>query len=348
MTGGHGNWMGLEADGPDGLRHAVRTPDQGRRHGDQGDVDRRDDDAQPARRRAAADGRGDDARPAKRPTRRASRSRRTPRATRACATPSSPAVDSVEHGHGATVETLQLMLDRGTALVPTILSDRRIIEAPPGSGIPQFVIEKCVPLGDALIETLHNAFRMGVTIAAGNDGGAPLVEVGEMADELGALRQARPVARRRPSRAARSTRPPVPPGRRRLPRARLARRHPGRRRRPAGRHHARCERRRWSSRRAGSWRATGGWWPREDRRVGRHLGAGAGHAAGRREAVPPRRLSGRRDPGDVPRRRRVRFRAGQRARSAARSDGGRTWCAPGDARGRRRSTAGAARSTRRR
>ena len=42
-----------------------------------------------------------------------------------------------------------------------------------------------MPLGDALIETLRNAFRMGVTIAAGNDGGAPLVEVGEMADEIG-------------------------------------------------------------------------------------------------------------------------------------------------------------------
>ena len=93
-------------------------------------------------------------------------------------------VDSVEHGHGATVETLQLMLDRGTSLTPTILSDRRIIEAPPGAGIPDFVVEKCLPLGDALIETLHNAFRMGVTITAGNDGGAPLVGVGEMADEL--------------------------------------------------------------------------------------------------------------------------------------------------------------------
>jgi imidazolonepropionase-like amidohydrolase len=41
-----------------------------------------------------------------------------------------------------------------------------------------------VPLGDALIETVRNAFRLGVTITAGNDGGAPLVEVGQMADEL--------------------------------------------------------------------------------------------------------------------------------------------------------------------
>ena len=93
-------------------------------------------------------------------------------------------VDLVEHGHGATVETLRLMIERGTALTPTILSDRAIIEGGVGAGIPQFVVDKCVPLGDALIETVRNAFRLGVTITAGNDGGAPLVEIGQMADEL--------------------------------------------------------------------------------------------------------------------------------------------------------------------
>jgi imidazolonepropionase-like amidohydrolase len=183
MTGGHGNWMGLEADGPDGLRHAVRgqikagataiklmstggmmTPNQ-RAGAPQLTIEEMAaacEEAHKAGFPATAHAESDEG------VRNA--------VLAGC--------DSVEHGHGATVETLQLMLDRGAALVPTILSDRRIIEAPPGSGIPQFVIDKCVPLGDALIETLHNAFRMGVTIAAGNDGGAPLVEVGEMAEEL--------------------------------------------------------------------------------------------------------------------------------------------------------------------
>jgi imidazolonepropionase-like amidohydrolase len=183
MTGGHGNWMGLEADGPDGLRHAVRsqiklgavsiklmstggmmTPGQ-RAGAPQLTVEEMTAAAEEAHKAGFPI------------TAHAESDEGVRNAVLA-------GCDSVEHGHGATVETLQLMLDRGCALVPTILSDRRIIEAPEGSGIPQFVIDKCVPLGDALIETLHNAFRMGVTIAAGNDGGAPLVEVGEMADEI--------------------------------------------------------------------------------------------------------------------------------------------------------------------
>ncbi len=183
MTGGHGHWMGIEADGPDGVRHATRTqikagataiklmatggmmtPNQvaGAPQFTIEEMRAACEEAHKAGFPATAHSESDEG------------SRNAILA----------GVDSIEHGHGATIETLQLMLDRGTALVPTILSDRRIIEAPPGSGIPQFVIDKCVPLGDALIETLHNAFRMGVTIAAGNDGGAPLVEVGEMAEEL--------------------------------------------------------------------------------------------------------------------------------------------------------------------
>jgi imidazolonepropionase-like amidohydrolase len=93
-------------------------------------------------------------------------------------------VDSVEHGHGMTAETIALMFDRGTALDPTILSDKRIVEALPEAGIPAFVVDKCKPLHQALLDTLEIAFARGVIIAAGNDGGAPLVHIGEMADEL--------------------------------------------------------------------------------------------------------------------------------------------------------------------
>ena len=183
MTGGHGWWMGWEVDGPDEVRKAVRsqikagvtaiklmstggmmTPNQkaGAPQLTIEEMTAACEEAHKAGFPVGAHAESDEG---------------VRNAVLA-------GVDSVEHGHGATVETLQLMLDRGTALTPTILSDRRIIEAPPGSGIPDFVIEKCLPLGDSLIETLHNAFAMGVTITAGNDGGAPLVHVGEMAEEL--------------------------------------------------------------------------------------------------------------------------------------------------------------------
>lgn len=183
MTGGHGNWMGMEADGPDGVRHAVRTQIKkgafaiklmstggmmtpGQRAGaPQFTIEEMAaacEEAHKAGFPVAAHAESDEG---------------VRNAVLA-------GVDSVEHGHGASPETLALMLERGTSLTPTILSDRAIIEAGPEAGIPQFVVDKCVPLGDALVETLRDAFRMGVTITAGNDGGAPLVEVGMMAEEL--------------------------------------------------------------------------------------------------------------------------------------------------------------------
>ena len=93
-------------------------------------------------------------------------------------------VDSVEHGHGGDQEAIDLMLERGTALVPTILSDRRIIEHGVAAGIPDFVVEQCEALHESLVTFLEAAIRAGVRIAAGNDGGAPLVPIGDMVDEL--------------------------------------------------------------------------------------------------------------------------------------------------------------------
>ena len=183
MTGGHGNWMGMEADGPEGVRAATRTqikagataiklmstggmmtPNQvaGAPQFTIAEMTAACEEAHKAGFPVAAHAESDEG---------------VRNAVLA-------GVDSVEHGHGATVETLRLMLERGTSLTPTILSDRAIIEGGAEAGIPQFVVDKCVPLGDALIQTLRDAFRLGVTITAGNDGGAPLVEVGQMADEL--------------------------------------------------------------------------------------------------------------------------------------------------------------------
>jgi len=183
MTGGHGHWMGVECDGPDAVRKAVRgqikagattikvmatggmmTPGQ-RAGAPQFTVDEMAaavEEAHKADRIVAAHVESDEG------------GRNAILA----------GVDSVEHGHGMTADTISLMLDRGTALDPTILSDKAIIEAPPEAGIPAFVVDKCRPLHQSLLDTLEIAFARGVTIAAGNDGGAPLVHVGDMADEL--------------------------------------------------------------------------------------------------------------------------------------------------------------------
>jgi imidazolonepropionase-like amidohydrolase len=183
MTGGHGHWMGVECDGPDAVRRGVRgqikagattikvmatggmmTPGQraGAPQLTTEEMAAAVEEAHKADRIVAAHVESDDG------------GRNAVLA----------GVDSVEHGHGMTADTIALMLDRGTALDPTILSDKRIVEAPPEAGIPAFVVEKCRPLHQALLDTLEIAFARGVTIAAGNDGGAPLVHIGEMADEL--------------------------------------------------------------------------------------------------------------------------------------------------------------------
>ena len=47
-----------------------------------------------------------------------------------------------------------------------------------------YVVEKCRALSETLLRTLDLAFSRGVPIAAGNDGGAPLVHVGDMVSEL--------------------------------------------------------------------------------------------------------------------------------------------------------------------
>jgi imidazolonepropionase-like amidohydrolase len=183
MTGGHGYWFGMESDGPDAVRHAVRsqikagattikvmatggmmTPGQaaGAPQFTVEEMAAAVDEAHKAGRIVAA---------------HAESAAGARNATLA-------GVDSVEHGHGIDEEVMALMLDRGTRLVPTILSDRAIVEAGPGSGIPDYVVEKCRALAPSLERTLRLAIDRGLPIAAGNDGGAPLVAIGDMVSEI--------------------------------------------------------------------------------------------------------------------------------------------------------------------
>ena len=94
-------------------------------------------------------------------------------------------VDSVEHGHGGDEEAIELMLERGAALVPTILSDRRIIEHGVGGrhpGLRRRAMRR--PAREPGRRSWSAAIQAGVRIAAGNDGGAPLVPIGDMVGEL--------------------------------------------------------------------------------------------------------------------------------------------------------------------
>lgn len=183
MTGGHGWWIGLEADGPDAVRAAARTNLKagarsiklmatggmmtgGRQAGQpQLTIEEMAAAVDEAHKRGVPVGAHAESRVGVRNAILAG-------------------VDSVEHGHGGDAEVIELMLKRGTFLVPTILSDRRIIEAGVDAGIPDFVVEQCDALHDSLVAFLEAAIRAGVKVAAGNDGGAPLVPMGDMVGEL--------------------------------------------------------------------------------------------------------------------------------------------------------------------
>jgi imidazolonepropionase-like amidohydrolase len=93
-------------------------------------------------------------------------------------------VSSIEHGHGLDERAIDAMLARGVALVPTLLSDEAILVNGEASGIPGFVVDACRRLSGDLLPGFRSAVARGVDIVAGNDGGAPLVQPGEMAAEL--------------------------------------------------------------------------------------------------------------------------------------------------------------------
>ncbi len=183
MTGGHGWSIGIEADGPDAVRAAARTNLKagarsiklmatggmmtgGRQAGQpQLTVEEMAAAVDEAHKRDVPVGAHAESRVGVRNAILAG-------------------VDSVEHGHGGDAEIIEMMLERGTYLVPTILSDRRIIEAGVDAGIPDFVVEQCDALHESLVTFLEAAIRAGVRVAGGNDGGAPLVPMGDMVGEL--------------------------------------------------------------------------------------------------------------------------------------------------------------------
>ena len=188
MTGGHGWWMGIQADGADAVRRAAR---ENLRAG-AGSI-----------KLMATGGMMTGGRQAGQPQLTVeemaaavdeAHKRGVPVAAHAesrigVLNAIAAGVDSVEHGHGGDEQAIEQMLERGVALVPTILSDRRIIEHGVGAGIPDFVVEQCDALHQSLVVFLERAIEAGVTIAAGNDGGAPLVPIGDMVGELELYRQ---------------------------------------------------------------------------------------------------------------------------------------------------------------
>ena len=97
-------------------------------------------------------------------------------------------IRSIEHGIYLDDEAIQMMLDHGTYLVPTLLAPRMVVEAADsGSRLSDRVLEKVHMVIEAHTDSISRAIDAGVKIAMGTDSGVGphgqnLRELGLMVD----------------------------------------------------------------------------------------------------------------------------------------------------------------------
>ena len=187
MTGGHGAWIGREADGPDDVRKAVReqlkagadcikliatggvmTPgvDIGSQQLTLAELEAGVDEAHKAGRKVASHAHGADG-------------------IHAAVV---AGVDSVEHGSFLRDDTIQLMKERGTCLSMTLCSAAGIADAPPNS-VPEWARQKAAVAAAAMVDSFRRAVDAGVRLVLGTDAGTPYNFHGANARELSLMVQ---------------------------------------------------------------------------------------------------------------------------------------------------------------
>jgi imidazolonepropionase-like amidohydrolase len=93
-------------------------------------------------------------------------------------------VDSIEHGIWLDDEAIELMLGRGTYLVPTLSAPTQIGRGGLEAGIQSYVMEKQAIVVEDHLQSYRKAVQAGVLVAAGTDQGTPLNKAGENAREM--------------------------------------------------------------------------------------------------------------------------------------------------------------------
>jgi imidazolonepropionase-like amidohydrolase len=182
MTGGHGSWLGREADGPYEVRKAVReqlragadcikviatggvmTPgvDIGAQQLGFDELEAAVQEAHRAGRRVASHAHGAEGIEA---------------AVRA-------GVDSIEHGSFLTDAAIKDMLARGTYFSATLVAASGIAEAPPDT-VPDWARKKAVVATASHVDSFRRAYQAGVRLVLGTDAGTPFNFHGANAREL--------------------------------------------------------------------------------------------------------------------------------------------------------------------
>lgn len=183
ITGGHGSQIGCVADGPEGVRRAVRLQAgsgadwvklmatggvltrggvPGMPHLNPDELQAGVEEAHKLHLRTSAHSQS------------LAGSRNAVRA----------GIDSVEHGVGLDEEIVEEMAERGTFLVPTLSAPANIIARGEQAGIPAEFVDKTKRLFDEHVAGFRSAAKAGVKIAMGTDAGTPFNLHGENAREL--------------------------------------------------------------------------------------------------------------------------------------------------------------------
>jgi len=96
-------------------------------------------------------------------------------------------VHSIEHGIFIDDEAIELMLENGTFLVPTLLAPVAVLETAHETGMPETAVQKSKEVIDQHVASFTKAYNAGVKIAMGTDAGVfkhgtNLRELGLMVD----------------------------------------------------------------------------------------------------------------------------------------------------------------------
>ena len=183
MTGGHGWVLGMEADGPDGLRRAARA--QIKAGADNIKLIASGGILSPGMEIGAPQFTVEEMTAAVEEAHSAGKSACAhAHGTNAIKNAIRAGVDSVEHGYLIDDEGIQMMLDRGTYLIATSAAVRNTAKAGTTAGVPAHAVEKARAAIERHIDGFKRAYKAGVKMAMGTDSGVPFTDHGNNADEL--------------------------------------------------------------------------------------------------------------------------------------------------------------------
>jgi imidazolonepropionase-like amidohydrolase len=181
MTGGHGWFLGREADGPDAVRHAVRGEMKAgaacvKLMASGGVYGHAEEPGSP--QLSVEEMRAGVTEAHKAGRKVAAHAYSVAAITNAL----DAGVDSIEHGSFLDRETAGRMRDGGVYLVPTMSVYAAMSEKGPELGVPEYVTRKTAEVLDASREALRLALEVGTPVAAGTDcvrmSGRPAVGAG--------------------------------------------------------------------------------------------------------------------------------------------------------------------------